>query len=87
MEAPAHTHRGTLAGVRGGGKVSTAKTHPAFNGVAGIAGLPGVVMGFFLEGYGCRRLTWKAMARWQRKAWHRENDRRRSCGLPQLPKP
>jgi hypothetical protein len=31
--------------------------------------------------------TWKEMERWERKEWHRENDLRKSRGLPLLKKP
>lgn len=40
-----------------------------------------------MEGGNPLPLVWKRMARWQRKAWYRENDLRRSKGLPLLPKP
>jgi hypothetical protein len=35
----------------------------------------------------CRKKTWKQMYRWERKAFHRENEVRRLRGLPPKPKP
>lgn len=37
--------------------------------------------------YRYRKRTWRTMARWQRKQFHRENERRVALGKPPLPKP
>jgi hypothetical protein len=40
------------------------------------------------DGFGPpRRRTWRTMARWERKAWHRDNALRELRGLPAKARP